>query len=200
MWLCQRKARPPALLTFSSRQYKLLPSPERSHMTDRIRFISHDGKKILLVDFSNCSAAEVEKVCRAVPEVVTTLPLNSVLILSDYTGASFDKEAMDCISADGWASLVHVCSFLHNGTWVPRPCVARVGGDAADGFRFKLRGRESAGPTVRSACHPPFAKSTRRMGHPLRDCATEGWATHHWRRRSPKRRDAAALRLYSFVK
>ena len=53
-------------------------------MTDRLRFISHEGKQILLVDFSNCSAAEVEKVCRAVPELVTTLPRNSVLILSDF--------------------------------------------------------------------------------------------------------------------
>ena len=65
---------------------------ERSHMTDRIRFFSHEGKQILVIDFSNCSAAEVEKVCRAVPELVTTLPRNSVLILSDYTGASFGKK------------------------------------------------------------------------------------------------------------
>jgi hypothetical protein len=28
-------------------------------MTDRIRFISHEGKQILLIDFSNCAAAEV---------------------------------------------------------------------------------------------------------------------------------------------
>jgi hypothetical protein len=63
-------------------------------MADRIRFISHAGKQILLVDFSNCSARDVERVCRAVPEVVTTLPRNSALILSDFTGASFDKEAI----------------------------------------------------------------------------------------------------------
>ena len=85
---------PTARLTFSSRRYKLLSSPERSPMTDRIRFISHEGKQILLVDFSNCSARDVERVCRAVPEVVTTLPRNSALILSDFTGASFDKEAI----------------------------------------------------------------------------------------------------------
>src|ERR1019366_1678621 len=70
---------------------------------------------------------------------------------------------------DGWPTFVHSqfafpisergCSIL--------AFFARVGGYAADGFRFKLRGRESAGPTVRSACHPPFATSTRRMGHPL---------------------------------
>jgi hypothetical protein len=48
----------------------------------------------LLVDFANGSAAEVEKICRAVPEVVTTRPLGSVLIISDFTGASFDKESI----------------------------------------------------------------------------------------------------------
>ena len=63
-------------------------------MTDRTGFITHHGKQILLVDLSNCSAAEVEKTCRAVPELVTTRPRNSVLILSDFTGASFDEEAI----------------------------------------------------------------------------------------------------------
>jgi hypothetical protein len=63
-------------------------------MADRIQFISHDGKQILLIDFSFCSAGEVEKICRGVPALVTALPRNSVLILSDFTGASFDKNAI----------------------------------------------------------------------------------------------------------
>jgi hypothetical protein len=63
-------------------------------MTDRARFIIHQGKQILLIDFSNRSAAQVEEICRAVPELVTTRPLASVLILSDFTGASFDEEAI----------------------------------------------------------------------------------------------------------
>jgi len=63
-------------------------------MTDRIRFIAHQGKQILLIDLSNCSAAEVENILRAVPDVVTTRPRGSVLILSDFTGASFDQESI----------------------------------------------------------------------------------------------------------
>src|SRR5260370_8555494 len=63
-------------------------------MTDRIRFITHQGKQILLVDLSNCSTAEVETIIRAVPGVVTTRPRASVLVLSDFTGASFDEEAI----------------------------------------------------------------------------------------------------------
>lgn len=63
-------------------------------MADRIRFITHQAKQILLVDLSNCSAGEVEKIVRALPEVVTSRQRDSVLILSDFTGASFDEEAI----------------------------------------------------------------------------------------------------------
>jgi hypothetical protein len=63
-------------------------------MIRRIRFIAHQDKKILLIDLSNCSAAEVETIFRAVPDVVTTQERGSVLILCDYTGASFDLEAI----------------------------------------------------------------------------------------------------------
>jgi hypothetical protein len=60
----------------------------------RIQFISHKGKQILLVDLSNCSAAEVEKTVHTVPEVVTTQPRGSVLVLADFTKAAFDQEAL----------------------------------------------------------------------------------------------------------
>ena len=63
-------------------------------MQERIQFISHRDKRILLVDLSNCSANEVEKIVRAVPDYVTVQPRGSVLVLSDFTGASFDAEAI----------------------------------------------------------------------------------------------------------
>jgi hypothetical protein len=59
---------------------------------ERIRFIDHQGKKILLVDFSNCSASEVERISRTVPDYVTVQPRGSVLILTDFSEASFDRE------------------------------------------------------------------------------------------------------------
>ena len=63
-------------------------------MHERIRFIHHEGKKILLVDFSNCPANEVEEIARAVPTYVTVQPRDSVLVLTDFTGASFDRDAL----------------------------------------------------------------------------------------------------------
>jgi len=61
---------------------------------ERIRFISHEGKRILFVDFSKCAAQEVEKISRIVPDYVTIQARGSVLILTDFTGASFDNEAL----------------------------------------------------------------------------------------------------------
>jgi hypothetical protein len=61
---------------------------------NRIRFTNHGGKKILLVDFSNCPANEVEEIARAVPDYVTVNPHGSVLVLTDFTGAAFDRDAL----------------------------------------------------------------------------------------------------------
>jgi hypothetical protein len=63
-------------------------------MAERIRFITHQGKQILVVDFSHSPAALVEEIVRKVPDVVATQPLRSVLILADFTGASFNAEAL----------------------------------------------------------------------------------------------------------
>lgn len=61
---------------------------------DHIRFVTYQGKKILNVDLAYCSASQVEEVVRKIPDYVTTEPLHSVLLLADFTGASFDNEAI----------------------------------------------------------------------------------------------------------
>jgi len=63
-------------------------------MTDRTRFIAHQSKQILQLDMSKCSAREVEVIFRGLPDVVSTRPRESVLMLSDFTGASFDADAI----------------------------------------------------------------------------------------------------------
>ena len=60
---------------------------------DRIRFIEREGKRILLVDLSECTAREVEETTRRVPDVVTAEPRGSVLILMDFKGSTFDPAA-----------------------------------------------------------------------------------------------------------
>src|ERR1700737_4950519 len=83
-------------------------------MEDRIRFITHQGKQILQVDLSDCPTAEVERIIRAVPGVVTTRPRASVLILSDFTGASFDEEAVRAMKE----SAVFDKPYIKKSAWV----------------------------------------------------------------------------------
>jgi hypothetical protein len=83
-------------------------------MHERIRLIDHHGQQVLLVDLSNCSAVEVEKIARAVPEFVTTQPRGSVLILSDFTGASFDEEAVRAMKE----SAVFDKPYIKKSAWV----------------------------------------------------------------------------------
>jgi hypothetical protein len=64
-------------------------------MEDRISFIEHKGKQILLVDLSHCTPAEVAKMALLVPSYVTSEPRGSVLLLADFTGAEFDRIAID---------------------------------------------------------------------------------------------------------
>ena len=63
-------------------------------MHERICFIDHQGKKVLVVDFSKCPAPKVEEIARTVPDYVTAQPLNSVLVLTDFTGAVFSQDAL----------------------------------------------------------------------------------------------------------
>src|ERR1700737_4798870 len=83
-------------------------------MEDRIRFITHQGKQILQVDLSDCPTAEVERIIRAVPGVVTTRPRGSVLILSDFTGASFDEEAVRAMKE----SAVFDKPYIKKSAWI----------------------------------------------------------------------------------
>ena len=62
---------------------------------DRVRYITHQGQRILLVDCSNCTAAQVATICDLVPSYVTTEPRDSVLILADFTNAQVDRDAVE---------------------------------------------------------------------------------------------------------
>jgi hypothetical protein len=66
-------------------------------MVERIRSISEKGKEILLVDMTGCPPSEVAHVARTVPNHVSIRPRGSVLLLVNFTGASFDREAIRAI-------------------------------------------------------------------------------------------------------
>ena len=83
-------------------------------MLERIQFINHQKKQILLVDFSNCPAGEVDEIARAVPDYVITQPRGSVLVLSDFTGASFDQDAIRAMKE----SAVFDKPYIKKSAWV----------------------------------------------------------------------------------
>ena len=67
---------------------------KRSRLLKRIEFIRFEGQEILSVDFTGCSAAEVEAIARLVPDYVSQKPRNSVLILTNFADASFNDDAL----------------------------------------------------------------------------------------------------------
>jgi hypothetical protein len=66
-------------------------------MEDRIRFLTHSGRQVLLADLSNCNPEEVARVSRQVPAYAANEPRGSVLLLADFTGAKFDKTAIETL-------------------------------------------------------------------------------------------------------
>ena len=61
---------------------------------DRVRFITHQGKAVLLTDLTNCAAEEVIELLTEVQRIVTVQPRKSVLTLGDFTGAEFSRAAV----------------------------------------------------------------------------------------------------------
>jgi hypothetical protein len=91
-------------------------------MEDRIRYITHKGKQVLLVDLSNCKAAEVEKISQLVPSFITAEPRGSVLVLGDFTGAQIDRKAADRIKLGATLDRPHI----KRSAWVGTESIPHV--------------------------------------------------------------------------
>jgi hypothetical protein len=72
------------------RQDQTKPEPP----VQRISWIWFRGTEILQVDFSHCTAEQVQKVAQEVPDYVTVRPRGSVIVITDFSGASFNKDAL----------------------------------------------------------------------------------------------------------
>jgi hypothetical protein len=62
---------------------------------ERVRFITHRGKRVLLIDHTGSTADEMRRTMDEVEHIVTSEPPNSLLTLSDFTGTGFDKTSAD---------------------------------------------------------------------------------------------------------
>ncbi len=59
-------------------------------MDDRIHFVEHRGKRILLLDFSQASANEMQLLLEYVRVTVAQHAHESLVTLADYTGSTVD--------------------------------------------------------------------------------------------------------------
>ncbi len=62
---------------------------------ERLRYVEHRGKHILLADVTACTEEQLADCIKAVPQYVTKQPEHSVLILGDFTGSHFTKETIE---------------------------------------------------------------------------------------------------------
>ena len=62
---------------------------------ERVRFITHHGKRVLLIDHSHSTPEELRRTMDEVERIIAAEPADSVLTLSDFTGTGFDKRAAD---------------------------------------------------------------------------------------------------------
>ncbi len=81
---------------------------------DRVRFIEHQGFKILLVDLTGCTPEEVLQICKEVVRVVTGEPRGSVLLMADFTGARVDRETVTFIKEGA----VRDAPYIKRSAWV----------------------------------------------------------------------------------
>jgi len=91
-------------------------------MEERIRFVTHKDRKVLLVDLSHCTPDEVGQLCRLVPTYVTAEPRGSLLLLADFSGAKFDKAAVASLKE----GTVYDRPHLKRSAWVGTETLPKV--------------------------------------------------------------------------
>jgi len=113
-------------------------------MNERIRLITHRGKKILLLDFTGCTPDEVKSLSGEIKKVVTKQPRNSVLTLADFTGAKFTREAVATMKE----AIVFDKPHVQRSAWVGTESMPRVFYQAIKAFSQRelptFRTREEA--------------------------------------------------------
>lgn len=60
-------------------------------MDDRIHFIEHQGKQILMIDYSHATAQQMQLLLEHVRVTVAQHARESLLTLADFTGAEIDR-------------------------------------------------------------------------------------------------------------
>ncbi len=62
---------------------------------ERVRFITHQDQRVLLIDHSNSTSAEMLQTLAQVESIIAGQPAESLLVLCDFSGAEVNKLAAD---------------------------------------------------------------------------------------------------------
>lgn len=63
--------------------------------SERVKFIQHGGRNILLLNFVDCSASDVLNTITEAKQVIAAQPEGSLLTLTDVTNARFNEDVTD---------------------------------------------------------------------------------------------------------
>jgi len=91
-------------------------------MDDRIQFIEHQGKQILLIDYSHASAQQMLLLLEHVRIKVAQHARESLLILADFSGAVVDRTVATRIKE----VLTLDRPFVKKGAWVGTENIPRA--------------------------------------------------------------------------
>jgi hypothetical protein len=97
---------------------------------NRAGFINHEGKLVLVLDYTNCTAEEVVSLAEEAERIITSQPHNSVLVLSDFAGAQFSRDAVTRIKE----VTTHDRPFVKRVAWVHTGNLPKVFYDAIKTF------------------------------------------------------------------
>lgn len=97
---------------------------------DRLKFFAQNGEQILLVDFTNCTPEEVQFVLDEARRIITGQPHDSVLVLADFTGAQFSRDAVTRLKEVATYDRPHV----KRAAWVHTEGLPKVFYDAVKAF------------------------------------------------------------------
>lgn len=107
---------------------------------ERVRFITHRGKRVLLIDHRGSTPEELLQTMDEVERTIAAEPPDSLLTLSDFTGTAFDKTAADRMKVVAAKDRLHV----HRAALVGAESIPDV-------YLARLKLREMAGGEGRLA-------------------------------------------------
>ena len=100
---------------------------------ERVEFMDHKGKKVLVVDVTGCTPQEVILLATAVKNVVSAQAKGSVRLLADFTGAQFNKDVITRLKE----ATVADAPFIFKSAWVGTDSIPHAHFEALKAFSSK---------------------------------------------------------------